>query len=127
MIRAIKNLYQRLKRGYTDEDVWSFDAYLNKIIPSAVRQIAKGPNGCPGTFWDKKNKNDECYKWKVVLEEIAQGFEAAESISNFKYINLVKKEEGYIQEVDKKKLKMLTKKYDRGMDLFKKYYMALWD
>jgi len=124
LFRNIKYFIQRGRRGYSDEDLWGFNDYLCKIIPPALRHLKNG-TGCPGDLWDGKAKNDECHKWDEILEEMAQGFEATEEIGNPKMMWVEK--DKWEQEVDVLKYKQLNKKYNRGMDLFKKYFMNLWD
>ena len=67
---------------------------------------------------------------KETLEEIAQGFEAAQSISELKYFKYEKSKEhpGYlVHDIDKEKAKLLTKKYERGIKLFSEHFLNLWD
>jgi len=128
ILKEIKYFIQKGKRGFSDRDLWSFDDYLCEIIPPALRQLAKRSYGCPGDLWDKKRVNDECYKWKEILEEMAQGFEAAQQIIDVKYFKNVKQKDGYYtHEIDRKKQKLLTEKYDKGMKLFVEYFLSLWD
>lgn len=126
ILRKIKYFIQRGRRGYSDEDTWDFDSYLCKIIPPAIRELKKG-TGCPHEFYDKEKKNDECWKWKEVLEEIAQGFEAHDEINHMRYFQMKKEGEYFTQEIDKERLKNLTAKQKRGMELFCKYFGNLWD
>lgn len=127
IFKEIKWGYQRVKYGYSDRDLWSFDDYLCDIIPPAIRNLKEQVSACPGDLYDKTIKNDECWKWKEILEEIAQGFEAAKDLTHLKYFKNVKKGKYYIRGIDKKRRKMLSKKHDRGMELFHKYFFALWD
>jgi len=126
LLKEIKYGIQRIKRGYSDRDTWDFNSYLNSIIPKAVRKIKDDGYGCPSDLYDSKNK-DNFHKWKDVLEDIAQGFESAEALDNMRYFKHTKTDKGYLQEVDNKKLKQLTDKFDKGIKLFTKYYMGLWD
>jgi hypothetical protein len=112
MFKEIKYFIQRGKRGYSDRDLWDFDNYLSKIIPPAVRHLAKNAMGCP-----------------EILEEIAQGFEAAEQIKTLKYHFAWNKDgsEKYTMEYKEEKQKQIAVKFDRGMELFGKYFLNLWD
>jgi len=128
MFKLIKHYYMRCKYGYSYRDLWDFDDYLCDIIPPAIRQLAKKHTGCPSDLYDKKATNNECHKWEEILEEIAQGFEAAKEITHIRYFKNVKQKDGYYShEIDKKKAKLLAKKYDRGTKLFKDYFLSLWD
>ena len=129
MFEEIKYFIQRGRKGYSEKDTWDFHSYLSEIIPSAIRQYREKGTGCPSGLWDKEAKNDECHRWHEVLEEIAQGFEAAEEINNSFGCRYKKelKDGAFTYEYDKKRAKLLTEKYNRGMDLFKKYFLNLWD
>lgn len=126
-IRKIKYFIQRGCRGYSDEDTYDFWNHLTSIIPPAVRQLKQGI-GCPSEYWDGEKKNDECHKWRDVLEEIAQGFEAADWIARGKYFVWKKSENGCMEHsVDDLALKIYTAKMERGLDLFAKNFLGLWD
>lgn len=113
-IREIKWAFQRAIRGYSNKDVWSIDYFLCDIMPKMLRKLAKDSFGCPTDLYDNKNKEDECHKWLKVLEKMAEGFEAGQKINDMDFDN----------EQERKKLE---KKFDKGMDLFKKYFFSLWD
>lgn len=127
MFKNIKYFIQRGKNGVADCDMWNFHDYLCEIIPPALRKLAHNNFGCPSEFWEADARNDECHKWSEALETMAQGFEAAQSISNMSYYNTIKTENGYTREIDNEKVKLLTEKYENGMDLFRKYFLSLWD
>ena len=127
IIDTIRHWYGRCKNGYSFRDAWAFDEYLCNILPPVIRGY-KDNIGCPGSLYDKKRVNDECWKWREILEEMAQGFESAEEIKGTKIFKRIKQLDGcYSLEVDKKKLKLFSKKYDRGMKLFSEYFLNLWD
>ena len=125
----VKYFIQRGQRGYSDRDTWDFDSYLCEIIPPAIRYLSKNKSGCPGDLWDKEAKNNECHKWFEILEEIAQGFEAADQIKSLsRYCKWLKTDkEVYDHELEMEKDKQLAVKFERGMELFAKYFLNLWD
>lgn len=129
MFKEIKYFIQRGRRGWSDRDAWDIDQYIAEMIPPMVRRIAKNGMGCPQEFYDNTCKNDECHKWNDTLEEIAQGFEAAVQIKNLsRYCRWLKTPEGLYDHVyEKGRDKQLAKKFDRGMELFSKYFLNLWD
>jgi hypothetical protein len=127
VLKKVKHFYQRAARGYSDEDVWDFDTYLSSMMPGALRQLKKG-YGCPSEFYDDKNRNLECEKWHVALEEMALGFEAAAFIKNCGYRKWVEREDGFVSiETDTDALINAKKKMEKGLSLFAKYYLDLWD
>lgn len=126
----IKNFIHRGIHGWAYPDVWDIDDYLARIIPPMVRKIAKDGTGCPGELWDAKCVNNECKPWSDILEEIAQGFEAAKEIKDLRFHFMFKKDKDgkeYTHEYQKEKAEQLAKKLDRGLMLFSKYYLNLWD
>ena len=128
MLRKIKKFVQRGRRGYADEDVWSFDQYLCEIIPPAIRQIEEKGVGCPSEFYDDAKKNDECHHWRELLEEIAQGFEAAKIIINHDCTSWKESKEGnFTREIDNEKLAHASQKMKRGLALFSEHFLNLWD
>lgn len=126
MFRKIKAFIQRGKKGWADEDVWSFDHYLAGLIVGALDSLKKNSIGCPGHLYDKKNINNECWKWKQIIEEIRQGFKASQQLFTFDYL-MAEKNGVLKKELDIKREQDLTKKYKRGIKLFCKYFQCLWD
>jgi len=126
-INDLKWFIQRGRNGYAESDFWDFDLYLIDIIIAGVDYLKKNGHGCPNEFYDSKKVNNECDKWKFTLNEIIEGFKAGKEIIEHK-TSLWKKENGYYKIVfDTEKAKLLTKKFDRGMELFSKYFFNLWD
>lgn len=126
--RSIKYFWQRGVRGYSDEDIWDFNSYLCGIIPTALRKMRKDGYGCPSILYDKKRENDECHKWHEILEAISQGFESAEFIQHHKYLKFTEMEDGgKILKHDYGSEKNAIEKMDKGLELFAKYFINLWD
>ena len=63
-VRAKKWKKQRIERGYSDRDVWSFDSFLAQVISGGVRQIG-GYAGYEG----------EEGEWRKTFNFIADQFE----------------------------------------------------
>ncbi len=110
----IKCAWQRVFRGYDDSWNWGLYQQLQTIIPKCVRWMKKNHLGCPGNLYDEKNKRDNCWKWKEILEKIAKGFEAKQKISD-----------NYLFKG--KRFEKLDKQQKEGMKLFVKYFNNLWD
>ena len=103
-VNPFKWFFQRGLRGYSECDHWSLDNYLNDIIPGLVRDLKTHLHSFPYGM--------TVPEWEGILEEIASGFEAGNLIDDC---------------FDPKKEKELLAKFDRGMELFVKYYRNLWD
>lgn len=114
--RKIRLVVQRARRGWADEDTWSFDHYLSSVIAGGVRRLQKDSHGHPAGLCDCEDPwgmHEECNgpeKWDAILDEMAAGFEAHER--DFAT--------GEFTHEDEKKL-------ERSLDLLHLYYRALWD
>lgn len=121
----IKMAYQRVRYGYDESACWSYHSWHSRITAEILRKLAKNKVGCPMELYDKKNKKDECAKWRKILIEMAEGFEAAEAIDNAEYY--VEKRGKFNHAESNKKYKKLKDKFDKGMKLYHQYYQNLWD
>lgn len=63
-IRPTRKFIQRGKRGWSDEDVWSFDFYINRVAGEGLRELAKNTHGYPADFKDMK-------EWQEYLNRIS--------------------------------------------------------
>lgn len=108
ILNTIKHWYQRAKNGYSYQDVWSLDSYLDEMLPKALRELAKVNNGYPQEL-------ESLEEWNDILEEMVQGFEAHKKISELEF------------DIDNpKEYKELENKFKKGMKLFVRYYGSLW-
>ena len=120
----VPNCLERAYYGIGHADVWNFDYYLSTVIIRGLKQLKKYNHGCPTNIYDKyKNQIGLSQKeidrlahneWLLVLSIMIEGFESAEKIICPSKLNI-------------KKYKELEIKLNKGMDLFKKYYLSLWD
>jgi len=99
--RRIYWFFQRGFRGYGDNDLWNFDHYLATVISKGLKQFKKYYHGTEPT--------------KKELNTIIEGFEA-----NLKMM------ESHLNPKSKEYL-ILRIKFERGMDLLKRYFNYLWD
>lgn len=47
--RSLKWSVQRIKRGYSDCDVWDFDQYITRVLADGLMQLALTAHGYPGS------------------------------------------------------------------------------
>lgn len=138
MFRKIKWFFQRGVRGYADCDVWSFDTYLNTMVPKALRNLKKKHVGSPSEFYDESAApNHETDRWIEALEAMAQGFEAAQFLKDGRYHVFApaeaetyidgKKVKGSVLKTDYKAMQNAEKKMNLGLKLFVENYLNLWD
>ncbi len=124
----VKYLKQRAFRGYADCDTWSLDYYLSEVIIGALKKLQKDPMGHPCDF----NNVEE---WKLELQKMIEGFEAAKRIINLDYAdhiqpNWFKNEEPFTDETLKKvweEQQKDQKTFEEMMPIFTKYFFNLWD
>lgn len=129
IFKEIKYFYQRGTRGWSDRDAWDIDSFLCDLLPPFLRKL-KGNHGCPSEFYDKDAINAECHKWNETIEEMAQGFESAAFIQGYGYHKWVESKEkpGHkTLEIDNEALNNAEKKMNRGLELFAKHFLNLWD
>ncbi len=123
--RRIYWFFQRGFRGYADNDTWDFDLYLAKVITGGLKQLKKYHHGCPSDIYAKyKDRKDltqhqkdrlAVKEWKTNMEIIIRGFEIVPKLFDMKVLKNKIMKEGYFYE------------FERGLDVFKKYYFNLWD
>lgn len=123
--RRTKWFFQRGWRGYADCDNWSIDGYLNSWMPEAIRKLKNG-FGYPTDVYvelfpeDDFSLNNLAHstiahaKWHEILEDIALGFEAGQKICEYEFEGI-------------KELNTLQAQLDKGLRLFGRYYLNLWD
>lgn len=131
--------WQRVFRGYDDRITWGLNDWLNENLPKILRKMKSFVHGYPSTPFKKKIKNDidSIKEWKNILEQMAKGFESAEKISDKEYMKKIKLkkarkdmfgQDSYIDyKFDKKYYNKLYKEFEKGIDLFKRWYFNLWD
>lgn len=75
---------QRLRRGFSDYDVWNMDYYLLCIIPGMLRVLAKNSIGYAGYFWSydrrEMTENDSFEAYKAELLRVADEFDRYRSL-----------------------------------------------
>jgi hypothetical protein len=103
----IKWFIQRGYRSYADCDVWSLDWYLAKWMPKALRVLRDNKIGHPAGMTMKG--------WRARLEKMADGFDAAFEIQDYKHKFRSPGE------------RAAYRRFHLGMKLFCKHYFNLWD
>ena len=97
-----KGFFQRGKKGYAYYDLWSFDWYLSGVIGKGLKELAEKHTGYPPDLTDEE--------WTNILNSMADGF-----------LNYYEKEfNTHCEEADYEKLKV-------SLELFKTYFLGLWD
>lgn len=107
-----KHRKQRAKRGWSEWDFWNFHDYHSWVMISALERFKTG-FGYPADL-----TQDE---WIAILCEMQEGFRASLDLSTMDTYDR-KIHKTYAEWQDP-----LIAKHKRGMKLFSKYYMSLWD
>ena len=103
-LRHVKWSYQRVRYGFSDKDLWSFDHYLSNVIVRGLTRLKSLQHGYPTSC------KSEC-EWYDIMEDIIYTFEINKQIVD----NL-----DIPSDIDKER-------YERGWKLFREYYNNLWD
>jgi hypothetical protein len=120
----VPNYFERAYYGVGHADVWSFDNYLSSVILRGLKQLKKYKHGIPCDIYEKYNNQKLTPKqkdklaikeWDTKLDIMIRGFEIIPKLYEDEAMKSSNIREGYIYE------------FERGMDLFKKYYFDLWD
>lgn len=102
--RNIKYAYQRVTRGFCDQDVWSLSDFYSELFYQSLNHLANTTIGCPagGEFEDSDNITG-FEKWQNCLKEMAEHFlntqEYNEDVPiNQELLRLFTEMESYIQD-----------------------------
>jgi hypothetical protein len=99
--RDIRFLYQRLTRGWSDEDTFSMDGPLAKLIAPRLKRFAELRRGHPSGMSEKE--------WEDIINKMVAAFEWYASDDRYgpdEFKNI--------------------EKHQEGIDLFAQFYCGLW-
>lgn len=100
--RSIRFFFQRIFRGWTDEDTWSLDMTISSFIVPRLKRFKEKTNGYPGNFTEKT--------WNEALDKMIFAFERCSK--------RFEKEQEWDQE--------LLDKVNEGLKLFSENFHELW-
>ncbi len=100
MKRWLLYWWQRRTRGWDDSDLWNLDYSLAKLILPRLKKFGQSPWGIPGDLTEEE--------WNANIQAMIKSFEI---IASDNYWDHTPEQNAEIQ---------------RGLDLFAKWYMALW-
>ncbi len=100
---------QRIQKGYSYRDLWSFDTYLAGVISKGLIELRDVTHSYPC--------DTSMEEWAQTLTEMASGFDAwANMWDEAMY------DGDYLEN-----MKALEAKLNKSMDLFKEHFGSLWD
>ena len=129
--RNVMHLVQTIFRGYSDFDTWNMTSHLSKLILKRLKAFKKlEKSGIPcmvseeGEPWENGVE-----RWEEIIDKMIWSFEydCGNRVFNEKYKYVIYDEDGSIQDFDKELEDKLEKRYHEGLELFAKYFDALWD
>lgn len=97
--------WERIRRGYSESDTWSFDIHLAEVIVGGVRKLREREFGYPGDLTPEE--------WNAILLEIEEGFQCYLDDNNSFILH------GFNHEKEVK--------IERAWDLLHHWFQALWD
>lgn len=127
----LENRIHAFRYGYPKWAKWNInDWFLKSIIPMLDSMIKDGCS-CPGNFVREEDHENPFEDWRKVLQEMKEGFETYLSYENFEeWTELKKKHSGTNDEFWKEWREIegrAIEKLHNSLDLFKKYFIDLWD
>jgi hypothetical protein len=178
--RNLKWMWQRAWRGWSDDWGWDVHHILSEIIPTLMEELKNWGNSVPCSLYvteeeledtptpqrmfghanhsmrDRKDPDEDLKYWHSILDEIAEGFRAAQRMSDGLYLldehseefdkrypgmahlsTLFDKEafekwkevekDLCIKEREAELYKADLEKFNRAFELLHSYYFDLWD
>ena len=117
---SVKWAYQRVVRGYDDTFLWNIDESHSILMIKILTQFRNNVVGHP-TMIDAKTTEEGEKKWKKILQDMIDGFQASLDADEYLWSNI------HSGKFGKDEYKKFDKKFKKGMKLFTKYYGCLWD
>ena len=103
--RWFKFRWQRITRGWTDEDTWNLDCVVASFVAPRLRRFKKLNNGFPPDF-NEHTWNDAIDKMIYSLERVSKRHDEKEGDQNWD--------------------KITCERVNEGLELFGKYFCDLW-
>lgn len=142
MPKRIKFFYQRGKRGYSDQDVWSMDWWFFSVVVPMLKQLRDTKQGYPSKFktpeeWDRELDTMIHYFIEATEEGCSEKNEYEEQYNKRWWDSFDKKGMAYVIDDSELRDKYLQRSYEideyredmknKGFEMFSKYFWNLWD
>lgn len=125
LIASLRWKIQRFKRGYSDVDVWDFEAWFLEIIPKMLTQLKEELHGYPVDM--------EFEDWEKYLEKMIDHFNVASTIDDFDeyypddYKYLSESEKNSLREKSIEHDKYCKEELHKGLKMLEERFFDLWD
>lgn len=142
MPKRIKFFYQRGKRGYSDQDVWSMDWWFFSVVIPMLKQLRDTKQGYPSEFktpeeWDRELDTMIHYFTEATEEGCSEKNEYEEQYNKRWWDSFYEKSMAYVIDDSELRDKYLQRSYEideyredmknKGFEMFSKYFWNLWD
>ena len=112
-MKCLRRFIERGRKGYTREDLWSFDNFLSNLIANGLTEFKENCHGYP-------SKDMTWEEWMSTLDEMIDCFrEQTRSMENLTGENLV--------GAWRKRHECQKEKLHRGLQLLERFWYDLWD
>ena len=118
--RKIKFAYQRVTRGFSDQDAWNGDMYLASQIAGIAEWLVENGHGVPMSYAYQPDLNDSV---EIMAER--RNTEYCKHIAVFR--EYAKNGPAFDQEWEEELGGVLDKDLDESLQWFAKHFVELWD
>ena len=118
MIKAIRRFFERGRKGYCRNDLWSWEYFFSKLISQSLREFKANCHSYPSEdiTWEG---------WMAILDEMIECFD-----EQWRAVDNIPCKPG-TRTIDfgliRKRQEYKANKLHRGLELLEKYYYDLWD
>lgn len=119
----IKSFFQKIFRGYSNDELWNLDNTIAKWILPRLKAFKKDSIAFPADL-------DSPDEWDEILDKMIWSFDYITNQDEYedeiieKYKDNEFDEDGHYRWI--KDAKELSEKCQEGLDLFAKYFRSLW-
>ncbi len=110
---------QRIERGFSDKDLWSFDYYIAKVICNGIEEFKKTTStAIPSCDFNGHEMTED--EWRQILDDIKDGF--CYYVDEESSIDFGDGSVGFFKARDE----AVNVRLHKSMDLLKEWFRALW-
>ena len=112
--------YQRVRRGYSDRDMWNADIYIAKIISGTLTWMVENSNGVSTLYGTPPNYDDPVEEMAILRD--------AEYLYYAKIFDEYAKNSIALNDIWQKQIGGISEDdYNDAMKWFVKHFQELWD
>ena len=113
-LRFFRHLCQKLIRGHSDRECYNLDATVARYIIPRLKTFKRLASGYPPEFRSMK-------EWHAAIDEMIWSFEFVLSDYNCEEYDFKNPKKWEMVQA------LNMKRYQKGIEMFAKYYNGLWD